>query len=254
MTAPQLATRGGRIGVGQIPSLMILVCCMAGCAATRLDRQPQPAVDLSGHWILDTLASDDASTLIRKALPAQRPIRPSRASDESSAMAPPNTRQQGGGRRGSRGGSEADSTQAESMDNRPTAWGKVRPQDFVSAFAAPPSRLDLLQAPTQLHVAGDARQREFTPGDEAPFSVTDRYGSRKVRAGWQGRAFVILSQDASRLDVTERYSLPSNDRLEFNVIFKAQSIKTVTIHALYRRAATAEWAMGIEGPPPPVPH
>jgi hypothetical protein len=241
-------------GALNVLGVVTLVFCLVGCTTTRLDSKPQPAVDLSGHWILDTLASDDASALIRKALPVQRPIRPSTATNESLLTAAPSARQQGGGRRSSRGGGDADGMQTVAMDNQPTAWGKVRPYDFVSAFAAPPSRVDLAQAPTQLQLTGDARRREFTPGDEAPFSVTDRFGSRKVRAGWQGHTFVILSQDGSRLDVTERYGRLIDDRLESHVTFKAQNIKTLSIHAVYRRATPAEWTISVEGPPPPVPH
>ena len=65
---------------------------------------------------------------------------------------------------------------------------------------------------------------------------------------------MILSQDGQRLDVSERFSRLTDDRLDSHVTFKARNIKTLSIHAVYRRATPEEWVMGTDGPPPPVPH
>jgi hypothetical protein len=229
---------------------------LTGCGTPRFASTPQPAVDLTGNWVLDPAASDDAAKMIAAATPKARP----RPAQEREAVLPPAA---GGGSRGggqgSHGGrhagrSDEQSGAAAPIADQPPSWGKVRPADFMAAFAMPPAALEIEQQPARMRIgAGDARHREFQPGDDQPFSVTDRYGSRKVSAGWERDEFVINSTDGSRLTVVEHFRRGADDRLETHVEFKAQGLNSLSVHSVYRRATAAELEAPSEGPPPPTP-
>lgn len=243
------------VGGRRVGALLAAALLLTGCGTPRLLGTPQPVTDLAGHWVLDRAASDDAAAMIAAIIPKPRP-RPTQ--DQQSAPLPPMQQGQGQGRGGRGGqrnqGSGQGGTAAPTSDTLPS-WGKVRPLDFVSAFALPPPRLDVEQQPQRVAVAtSDARRREFEPGDEQPFSVTDRYGSRKVRAGWHGDEFIVDSADGSRLSVVEHYHRRADDHLELLVEFKASGMKSLSVHSLYRRATSEEVATpSADGPPAPAP-
>jgi hypothetical protein len=233
---------------------------LAGCGTQRLASTPLPGADLSGQWVLDPAASDDAARLIAAALP-QPKIRRPREEDADGGRLPPapsdgdgRAGRGGGGRRGGgsssgRGQSQAPTRSAEVA----TSWGKLTPHDFVAAFVLPPERLDVAQQPSLVRVGAGDRPRAFEPGDEEAVTVNDRYGSRAVRGGWQADAFVITSQDGGRLDVVEQLRHNRDDRLERVVEFHARSVKSIRVHSVYRRATPQELqAGGIDGPPMPI--
>lgn len=241
-----------------LAALIVSGLLLAGCGTPRFASTPQAVVDLSGHWVLDPAASDDAAKMIAAITPKPRPRPPT----ERQAAVPPTTTGgssrdgSGQGSRGGHHGSRADEQSSGAMPatDQPPAWGKVRPADFIAAFAMPPATLEIEQQATRMRIgATDARRREFQPGDDQPFSVTDRYGSRKVGAGWQGDAFVIHSADGSRLTVVEQFRRRTDDRLEMLVEFKAHGLNSLSVHSVYRRATAAELEAPSEGPPPPAP-
>lgn len=235
------ASRRASTALGCLVAAATLAC--AGCGTT-YERAPRPTVDLSGHWILDPAASDDAAKLIDDAVPKYR-----RRPDWEQ---PPQLVQQSTGQGNRNGGGQ---TQTVQVVVRPPSWARLGARDFLTAFAAPPSRLDVSQAPTRLDLDQAGRHRSFAPGDDTPLSVTDRYGSRTVLSGWDGAEFVVRSVDGTRLEVEERYRLSGADRLATVVTFKAERMKGVTIRSSYRRATSDELsAPPPEGPPAPGPH
>ena len=235
----------GRGAIGR-NALIASALLAAGCAATHYAAAPQPAADLSGHWVLDAGASDDAAKLIAAALP-KRTAKPS----TPPPPAPP-ARTDIGTRRQQQQRNDQSQAAQQQVDT-PPSWGRVRPVDFVSAFALPPPKIDLEQASARVTLGSDARRREFEPGSEEPRSVTDRYGSRKVHAGWVRDEFDIESQDGSRLKVVEHYRRRADDRLEVVVEFAAAGVKSLTVHSQYRRASADELAAAAaEGPPAPT--
>lgn len=249
------AIHGHRFGVLLASGLLV-----AGCGTARFAAGPQPSVDLSGIWVLDPAASDDAAKMIAAITPKPRPW--SARDRQAASTAAQNPGGQGGsgrqggqgdrsGRRGGRGDDQGAAAPPAVSDTVP-AWGRVRPGDFITAFAMPPARLEIEQQPARVRIGGgDARRREFQPGDDEPFSVTDRYGSRKVSAGWQRDEFVIRSADGSRLSVLEHYRHRADEHLELTVEFSAQGLKSLTVHSVYRRATAAELGAPSEGPPAP---
>jgi len=234
----------------------MLALVAAGCGGPHLGREPRPAVDLAGHWVLDPAASDDAASIVNAALPkpTKRPTDDLPPLDTTTGNQPDRS---GGGHRGGRGGASGtgqNSGSGAAPQPTPPAWGKLGPGEFVRAFALPAARLDIAEQPALVVITQGDRRRAFQPGDEEPVSVNDRFGSRSVQAGWDGAAFVIESTDGSRLKIVERYRQLANDRLVSNLEFKAQRIKTVKIQTVYRRASAAELAAPPpDGPPSPGP-
>ncbi|MCX7058629.1 MAG: hypothetical protein NTZ79_16000 [Proteobacteria bacterium] len=248
-------TRYGRGGVvlGVFATLL-----MAGCGTPRLASAPLPAADLSGQWVLDPAASDDALRLITAALPLPKIRRP-REDDVDGALLP-SARDDGNGRTGRGGGRRGGSADGGRGEPQPptrsaevaSSWGKLTPRDFVGAFVLPPERLSVVQQPSLMRVGAGDRPRAFEPGDEEAVTVNDRYGSRAVHAGWKADAFVITSQDGGRLDVVEQLRHNRDDRLERVVEFHARSVKSIHVRSVYRRATPLELQTGsVDGPPAP---
>ena len=233
----------------------VLGCALAlagGCGAPSFERAPRTAVDLGGHWRIVPAASDDAVAIIKKALPKPRP---QRAYSQYAGDAGVDPGQGPGGGQGQRGGGRGGAnSQAAQAAATPPPWGRGSAGDFIRAFALPPARLEILAQPALITIAQAERKRSFQPGDEEPVSVNDRFGSRTVRAGWDGNAFVVQSADGVRLRILERYERLPDDRLGFRLEFSAAGMSTVKIRSVYRRETEAELsAPPPDGPPVPGP-
>jgi hypothetical protein len=245
----QTATRYPLRALGGFIAVLALGC--AGCSTT-LERMPRPAVDLSGHWILDPAASDDAAKRIDAILPKskRRPDWERTAPVTLPADNPQSTR---GGGQSSRGGQrQADSTAQAPVT--PPSWARLGARDFVNAFALPPTLLNVIQTPSLMVLDQAGRRRSFEPGDDTPHSINDRFGSRTVLSGWAGGEFVVDSRNGARLIVKERLRLVAPDRLALVVSFSAERLQGLTIRSVYRRASEEELAAPPpEGPPAPGP-
>ena len=257
MTSPPSAAGIRAVGFGGT----LLALAAIGCGGPAFERAPRPATDLSGHWVYLAEASDDANAIIRAAIP--KPRRPAPVDREINGLPDENgtvgrTGGQSGGRPSgqSRGGQRADngSTGSNPNANNPPVWGRGNPVEFVRAFAFPAQRVDLNAQPDLLTLTQGERRRSFQPGDEEPFSVNDRYGSRIVRCGWDGAVFTIKSSSSTRLSVLERFKQLSGDRLGTEVEFTTPGMRTVKVHSVYRRATAGELAaLPPDGPPVPGP-
>ena len=239
---------------------MLCAVALTGCASVRYDPAPKVGTDISGHWIIDPAPRAEVERLIAASLPKPRPARWERSVEDDAVGRDPRdpngTRPSGGGRgsSGQRRGQPSDAPVAQPMSDRPTAWGRVLPGDFVRAFALPPHRLDIQQQPDSVTIGTADRRRSFVPGDDEPRSVTDRYGSRRVQGGWQSDEFLITAVDGSRLSVREHYRRLADDRLEVRVEFEAAGLKSLRLQSVYRRATDADIGTSLldEGPPLPV--
>jgi len=242
-----VAARIHHWGAGAIVAALAL----AACGSTRLATAPQPEANLSGQWILES--GDDAARLIAAALPKPQIHKPRAQRDPELTIGDrgAGTRRSGGSG-GRNGGGQSQPPMTPTPD-RPAAWGRLTPSDFVTAFVLPPERLDVAQQPALVRVGAGDRPRAFEPGDEQPVTVNDRYGSRAVRAGWIADAFVITSADGSRLNVVEQLRRNRDDRLERTVEFQAPQIHAIRVHSVYRRATPAELeTTRLDGPPVPL--
>jgi hypothetical protein len=228
-----------------------LLLAAGGCGGSSFERAPRTAVDLGGHWILDPAASDDAIAIIQAALPKPRRLptyadAPGPAADGAGGAG---GGQRGGGQRtGSRGG-QNNAGSAQPVAATPPPWGRGSAGDFIRAFAMPAPRLEIAAQPALITVLQGERRRSFQPGDDEPLSVNDRFGSRTVRAGWDGEAFVVRSTDGTRLRILERFERLPGDRLRAALEFSALGMRAVKIRSVYRRATETELA----APPPEGP-
>jgi hypothetical protein len=214
-------------------------------------------VDLAGHWIVDPAMRADAEKRIGESLPKPKPYRRERpVTAESEGRDPRPDSGDGGGRGGGgqrRGQQQGSQAAAQPPSERPTAYGRLSPAAFIRAFALPPPRLDVEQAPALVALGTADRRRSFVPGDEDPRSVTDRYGSRRVQAGWQNDEFLISAVDGGRLSVREHYRRLPKDLLELTIEFEASGLKALRVRAVYRRATDAEIDAAVQDQGPPAP-
>jgi hypothetical protein len=240
---------------------------LVGCAGgPRLAHDPSAPVNLSGHWVLDAAASDDAPALIRASLPRPKQERRPRydgwgnevgSGAEGPEGAPGAGRGSGrsasGGSRSGRGGSDEGDRSATFARESVPAWGRAQPYDYVAYFALPPSRLEIDQQPAKVRLGSGDRYREFVPGDEEPINLTDRYGSRALRAGWIADAFAVATDDGKNLHVVDSLRRAKDGGVERVTELKITGVKSLIIHSKYRLATSSEWTnLGETGPPAPV--
>jgi hypothetical protein len=219
------ARGAGRAGRWVAPALACVgALSLAACGGGALTRDPAAPTDLAGEWVLDRAASDDAARVVRAALPKPRPAR----DDERS--------REGGGA----GGPDA-----------PAGRGALA---FLREFVVPPEHLAIRPGPgATLTIVQGERSRTHELGTDSPPSVTDRFGSRVVRAGWYGRALVVASDGGQQFRLAETFRAgPTPDTLAYRVELRARGLKKIDIGALYRRAQGRPAPRApVEGPPAP---
>ena len=158
------------------------------------------------------------------------------------------------GRQGRGGGAEGPDTEV-SYGAREVApvWGKMSGFEFLSFFSTPSQHLEIRQESGKVRFGVSGRARTFVPGEEDPVSLTDRYGSRSMRGGWMGDAFVVASFDGRNVRVDDSVRRLRDDRLERNTVVHVTGAKTITVHSTYRRALGGDTVeVTEEGPPSPV--
>ncbi len=214
---------------------LAITTALNGCFSSPLLTQSARSHDWSGRWILDPTLSDDANKLIAAAAP--KPIKP-RAPNVPDPYAFGVPVDQDNRADDSRRGSRRSQSSADQVviidDNGP----RLRPSDraqFVRSIVVPSGTLQIEQQPNLwVLVQGDSR-REFAPGNADAVSITDRYGSRRVRAGWSGDRFVIRSDDPRHVSIEEvvhEGALPKT--LELEVTLEAWNYHKIHSRAVYR--------------------
>lgn len=229
---------------------------LGGCAGTRLERAPSTPPPFTGAWVFEPARSDDVVKLIKDAQPIPKKPRVTSDDDSISADGRGSANRGGGmgggrgGRSGSRGDDNRASSSSQSYEPLPAAYGKLKPSDFIKAFVMPADRLEIRLSNDQIVLQQDSRVRTLLAGDEQPYSVSDRYGSRAVTAGFSGQKLMVLSQDKQRLSVQESFEINSQGLLE-TIKFEARGLKSITAHFWYRRAKAEDQVIPNEGPPQP---
>jgi hypothetical protein len=244
-------------------AVLAFVLTVGGCGGPQLTVEPARTVDLQGTWRLDRTASDDAQALVAAALPKPKPKvrrgdgpRADRSDGGGFGDDGMGGRRSGGdprsGGRGDGGGrsDELGSRLPVSRDDGPR-WRD--PGAMARAFAVPPVVLRIGGGPREVVVVQDGTRRAFTPGDDTPYSITDRYGTRTIRAGWDREEFVVSSRDPNGLEVTERFRRgAAPDTLVSQVTLKARGLDEIRVSSLYRRAELETVPdPADEGPPAP---
>lgn len=231
----------------------LLPLLLASCMATSLGPEPRGGgTDPSGRWVLDAAASDDALKLIGASLPTPR-SQP--APVPASAPAPPYGGAAGDGSRGQRGSAARDGSSANAAraydDNSP----RLRPTErlqFVRSATVPAELLVIERDGTALTIVQGDRRRHFELAAEDPPTITDRYGSRRVRAGFSGDALMVESVDGGRVRLEESWRAgPEAGTLISDVTLKAWDFKSIHVRSLYRRASADTPLPGASDGPTP---
>ena len=205
---------------------------LAGCMSTSLNGEPRSrASDPSGRWLLDPAASDDALKIIGAATPVPRAPPP--------VMSPPSGPDDEGGGRGQRGpsGQGGPSNAARAFDDNAP---RLRPSErlqFVRAAAVPAEELVIERDERLVTVVQGDRRRRFELAAEDPPTITDRYGSRRIRAGFDGDRLTIESIDGGRVRLEEVWRPGAEaGTLVSDVTLKAWDFKSIHVRSVYRRA------------------
>jgi hypothetical protein len=194
---------------------------------------------LSGHWVLDPAASDDASARITQALAEVR--KKMRARRQGGPGGPGDgTVSSGGGGAGMRpeGGDDAlpDSIIDQYGNTRQLGPDlRALTTNLIHAVASP-RELELAVEGDTVRVRNDGLPaREYHLGEG--FSRFDEYGTARMLPSWSGDAFVLRARYANGASITERYE-----------VIRGQSVLTRTVdlidpvlgklqlHAQYRAA------------------
>jgi hypothetical protein len=129
------------------------------------------------------------------------------------------------------------------------------PGGMARALALPAIVVRVGGGPRELVLVQDDRRRTFTPGDDTPYSVTDRFGTREMRAGWDREEFVVESRDRAGLELVERFRRgAAPDTLVATVTLKARGLDAIRVSSVYRRATDASNPAPPldDGPPAPL--
>ena len=241
-------------------AVLAVALSVSGCFHESLGAGAPGQVNLSGQWVLDPAASDDALKLIRDATPPppKPQALPNGGADPCALVSPGSGGGNGGGSsgRGRRGAGAPQSQPAcpdsalSSSDSGPRLRSSDRSQ-FVRSVVVPAEVIEIDQQPERMRIVQGDRHREFEPGLTDPLSVTDRYGSRQIRAGWSGREFVIRSEERNRVSIEERLhagSAPAT--LEIDITLKAWNLHKIHARAVYRHVEGAALPLpAADGPP-----
>ncbi|HXN09778.1 MAG TPA: hypothetical protein VN859_00935 [Steroidobacteraceae bacterium] len=230
---------------------------------------------LSGHWVLDPAASDDAGVRIaqaladaRKKMRARRPGGPGDGAGSSgSDVGGGGGGGGGGGRHGPRGpgsGPDQGGGQGQASAPEPAPGGAARtgggddalPDSIIDQYGN--TRLlgpDLRALATNLvHAVAGPRELELEIEDDTVrvrtdglpareyrlgegFSRFDEYGTAHMLPSWSGDAFVLRARYANGASITERYEvLRGQSVLTRTVELVDPIIGKLQLHGLYRAA------------------
>jgi hypothetical protein len=197
-----------------IASLMAVLLLGLGAACTTTSTAPVDA-HLSGHWVLDKLASDDPDVKISAAISsADSKLRRRLASAGYDQYGPDQTGNGGGrGRRdGGSGGNPSGGSSggdAELNGDEFSATGFIGP-DFhelrsrLRLVMTAPQSLVIDTQPDSVRLAPDnLPARDYSAGDE--FVRMDEYGTARIDTKWSGATFILRARYANHATVTERY-------------------------------------------------
>lgn len=123
---------------------------------------------------------------------------------------------------------------------------------LAASFILPAERVRLSAAGDGVELWQGERHRLFSSLGGDGVSITDRFGTRRVQAGWvNGAGFAVESSEPHMLSVSETFRLRDADTLEFEVTMSAQGMSHMKVRSTYRRAGPSDLEPPAEGPPSP---
>jgi hypothetical protein len=166
----------------------------AGCASYKPDA---PAgVDLSGYWVLDPQASDDAARVIAKILDEEGGPPRNRSGGTGEAPPPPAT-----------------AAERKAIERRIEAARarRARDEQELREELLASDHLEIEQHSSDLVVTTEFTTRSIRAGSKVQISMPGG-GLADANAGWDGKAFAITRSVPGGPRVVEHYRLISDDR------------------------------------------
>lgn len=197
--------------------LLALVACST--PPLKLAPTPPPAVDLSGHWVLDAGRSEDPAGKIKLVL-----------GEQMAARIPGRMHGKAGGMMGGGGGAMGGGAMSEKMS---AAREKIDDLAYrISARMSFPDRMTLAQGRDQLVLTVDAKAKTI------PFGVTNDRGDGKFQSGWEGGSFVLAVQNDPDTRVVQRYALQADHSLSVMTEIRLKKLHDpITIQRVFVAAA-----------------
>ncbi len=200
--------------------ILILGAVLGACAST----QAPANSGLSGHWRLDTAASDNVGAKITLAL------------DRARAKFRRRHRNYGNGGGGGGGDNSGDdSTTSVDQFGNITAIGpdftQLR-QRLLDALYVP-ANLVLDVRPDLIDMQSDGLPaRDYNPGEK--FTRVDEYGTAVLDSHWSGNAFVLDERYTSGARLTERYEIDQDGSLDCTRSLEDPTIGKLDTKSVYR--------------------
>jgi hypothetical protein len=177
-----------------LAACLLLSIAACGTPPLKLAPTPLPAVDLSGHWVLDAGRSEDPAGKIKLVL-----------GEQMAARIPGRMRGKAGGMMGGGGGAMGGGAMSEKMS---AAREKIDDLAYrISGQISFPDRMTLAQHRDQLVLTVDAKAKTI------PFGITADRGDGKFQSGWEGGTFVLAVQKDPDTRVVQRYVLQADRSL-----------------------------------------
>jgi hypothetical protein len=216
------------------PALSCLLVLVAGCAHADLKPEPVHPTDLSGHWVLNAAASDDAVAVANKWL--SKEMRPRRQimprgrgqeedddykipDDEHTVVQPPPE--------------DDDSPEGRKRHQPHINFNSERVRQVLGLVPA----LDITQSESGVKIATELENESYEPG-RSQVSMIDG-GLADSQIGWDGETFSIDRRVPHGLRVTEQYRLLNKGtQLEVRLERRGEGMfSPINLRRVYDRAA-----------------
>ena len=197
-------------------AMLVGACILAACANERLASKPPAGVDLSGHWLLDEVDSDDAQRLMQSQLAAA-----------------------------TASGGQSTAARRQGRSPGPGPMGPVMPPVMVldEGLRWPGKDVSIRQAGDLITFAslGNARNCQLAP-NQGPAHAAATHGRGDApppRCGWDQHTLVVVSgePEEDRPPYEQRFSVsPDGEQLVELVVFKGGRSDGFTASRVWHRA------------------
>jgi hypothetical protein len=234
-------SRAGALAGARVLAAALAISLLPACATVATAPSDSR---LSGHWLLDPAASDDATVRIaqaiaeaRKKMRARRSGGPGSGPDQGGGPGPAPEGASGGAARAGGGDDAPPDSIIDQYGNTRQLGPDLRAlaTNLVHAVASPHT-LDLEVVGDTVRVRGDGLPpREYRLGEG--FSRFDEYGTARMLPSWSGDAFVLRARYANGASITERYEvLRAQSTLQRTVALFDPIVGKLQLLTVYRTA------------------
>lgn len=210
-------------GLALAASASPLLASSTDAATPTLGAAPQSRPDFSGHWVLNTKASDD----------------PMEKAKEAMKQAKAGGRGMGGGQ-GRGGGMGGMGGRRQGRGSPEGMGGRGMLPSEMSALIASAGKLDITHEDPMLLVSdeNDRRQRVFTDFRGASVSASGGMQQRVAVAGWEGAALVVETTMSDGSKLVQNYQIDANTgQLTISTSANRPEMPPVSYRLVYDRLA-----------------